>query len=439
MPEEQPRPDDAAGDDSDASGTEGRSEETGEPKAASESKPRPVPVSRSTGSATRTSRDSVVDEITPEYVEEETRRNDFVLRWAVVLLALLAGLTMIDDTRTLVHVKSGEHLASNGFLPPTTDPFSIAAADRTWANTEWLFDLLVFGVYSLGGPVGLTILKAVLAAATFGFVVGTSRSGASTWWGSICAAIAIMVCVLRFEALPELITLLGLAITLRLLVGWKQSGGGGMPWGLFPLFLVWANMDARVYLGLAVLLLYGLGEVLGWVLESTAAFETGTERTNYWIAVAGCLVAMLCNPFGWATLTAPFEFYAGYYPAMRSFVSAGVAEGATIPFADLQYFSLFSSEYWSRPDIAGVCGLFLLLVAFAAAGLNHRRLDVGALFRQRRKTVRKHKRFLFNSNLCERPLHRGAQAEQNRLGKRRREGHDPDRQTAGGKTCGKRQ
>ncbi|MCH7989673.1 MAG: hypothetical protein IID46_11080, partial [Planctomycetes bacterium] len=61
--------------------------------------------------------------LTPELVEDEAIRGDFVLRWAVILLALLLGCTKISETATLVHIKSGEYMAGHGVLPPRTDVF----------------------------------------------------------------------------------------------------------------------------------------------------------------------------------------------------------------------------------------------------------------------------------------------------------------------------
>ncbi|MCA9095728.1 MAG: hypothetical protein KDA68_19750, partial [Planctomycetaceae bacterium] len=98
--------------------------------------------------------------LTPEDVQDEAVRGDFVIRWAVVLLALLMGFSLIDQTMTLVHVKSGEYLSANGFLPPHGgDPFSATAEKRTWINLSWLFDLVAAGAYGAGSWLGVSILK----------------------------------------------------------------------------------------------------------------------------------------------------------------------------------------------------------------------------------------------------------------------------------------
>lgn len=72
--------------------------------------------------------------LTPELVEDEAIRGDFMLRWAVVLLTLLFAWTKIDDSRVLVQIRSGEYMAGHGFLPPATDVFSATAQARPWIN-----------------------------------------------------------------------------------------------------------------------------------------------------------------------------------------------------------------------------------------------------------------------------------------------------------------
>ncbi len=93
--------------------------------------------------------------LTPELVEEEAIRGDFMLRWAAILLAMLLGWMLIDQTSVLVNVKSGQHLASHGIVPSSTDVFAATTADRRWVNLSWLWDLMVSGVYGTIGPSGL--------------------------------------------------------------------------------------------------------------------------------------------------------------------------------------------------------------------------------------------------------------------------------------------
>src|SRR5579872_6423751 len=152
--------------------------------------------------------------LTPEIVEEEAIRGDFVLRWAVVLLAFLLGSTHIVETPTLVHVKTGQYLLTHGILPPRNDVFSYTALERPWANLSWGFDLLTAGLHAIGQFTALSLAKAIVIAVAFWLIGRISRPGTSTWWGSICGVLAMLGCHLRMSAQPTIVTLLGLALVM---------------------------------------------------------------------------------------------------------------------------------------------------------------------------------------------------------------------------------
>ncbi len=311
--------------------------------------------------------------LTPELVEDEAIRGDTMLRWAVVLLAFLLGCTQIAETATLVHVKSGQYMAGNGWLPPTHDVFSYTAQDRPWVNLSWLFDLAAAGVFAVGCAVGLSVIKAVLAAVIFGLVVHISRAGVSTWWGSVSAALALLACTPQFTAQPELVTLLGIAGTLWWLVRWQAEGASVRLWTLPVLFAVWSNLDDRIFLGLALLLLYAVGEAVGHLLGRRGLADRN-RRKQLWTVLAVCFVAALLNPFGWNSLTAPLTLYGVEYPALRAHW------GSSPPVDDLRYYCLFDPVHWKTLSHHTLAGLLLLVAAVVSFVLNRTRVKIGHVF-----------------------------------------------------------
>lgn len=310
--------------------------------------------------------------LTPELVEEEAIRGDFVLKWAVVLLAFMLGSSRIAETATLVHVKTGQFLAANGILPPANDVFSYTASDRPWTNLSWGFDLLAAGIHSLGDWAGLSLFKAFVAALAFLLVVRITRPGLPTWWGAVCAAIALLACHVRLSMQPALVTLVGTSVTLWLVHNWQQQTSPcNRIWLLVPLFLVWSNVDPRMFIGLGLLALYGVGDGLGAALGWGASLRPDSRR-KFWLVFAGCVVAAMIHPFGWKTLAAPAMIYGGEYAAFRSSVRDASA------VADLQYFPLTFGPVWaaSNLDISFLAGLLLVAVAAVSFVLNGRRLEL---------------------------------------------------------------
>ncbi len=315
--------------------------------------------------------------LTPELVEEEAIRGDFVLRWAVVLLAFLYALTQVAETASLVHVKTGRYLLGHGVLPPRTDVFSYAAADRVWVNLSWGFDLLLGGVYALSGWGGITLVKAVLAALTFGLVVHTSRRTAPTWWSAVCAAATVLAVHERFVALPGLITLLGLAATLFILEGNRglttAAASSRRYWTLIPLFFLWSNLDSRMFFGLALLVLYGLGDLLGKLLKTGESLDASAKRP-FWMAVGGSFAATLVHPFLWRPLLAPATVYGIEYPTFREYLNK-VFEGKLPLNQVVSLMPVWTDRFWDAPNLAVWCSVGVITVCLIMLILNAGRLE----------------------------------------------------------------
>ncbi|MBI1313708.1 hypothetical protein GC176_20640 [bacterium] len=306
--------------------------------------------------------------LTPELVEDEAIRGDFMLRWAVVLLALLLGCREITETSSLVRIKTGEYLASHGFLPPANDVFSYTATERPWVNTAWLFDLIVGGVYGIGGAVAVSLLTAVMAAVILYFVVHITRPELPTWWTAFCAGATLFVLQTEFTALPELVTLLGVAWTLRGLVHWSQTGKRSALWCLVGSLAVWGNLDPRAFIGWILIAAYALGTVLSDRFGRRTHHETACLRDLGLATVAG-FVALLINPFGWHTITAPVSLYTVQLPALVEYLGSG----------ELLNYPLYFKGLWQPLAIPIAVGVGVLVLAVLTSLLNFRRLDLGLL------------------------------------------------------------
>jgi len=302
-----------------------------------------------------------------------------MLRWAVVLLACLLACTEIAETATLVHIKTGQYISANGMLPPSTDVFSsTVAGERPWVNLSWLFDVACAGVYSVTGAAGLSLIKAMLAGLTFFFVVNTSRSGISSWFGSVIAAMLLLVSFEQFTTRPEVLTLLGVALVVWLLNRWAEDTANRSLWALVPIILVWSNFDSRMFLGLAVVLFYAMGQSVGRMLSRNGQLDAYAGK-HLWMVFAACLVAAMINPFGWHALASPGALYGVEYPAFRAYIGP-VIDAARVPHDSVQYFPMVSAVVWQSLSHQTVAGLLLLLAALVTISLNWDNVDWGHVF-----------------------------------------------------------
>jgi tetratricopeptide (TPR) repeat protein len=304
--------------------------------------------------------------LTPELVEDEAIRGDFVIRWTVVGLALLLGISPISDTRTLVHLKTGQFMASHGFLPPARDVFSYTATDRHWVNLSWMFDLLASGVHAVSGGIGLSILQGLVAGVAFGLLAHTYRPDIRTWWGSICAALALLVCYPQFTTQPELITLLGMSLLLWLIVRSETATSPKLLWSCVGVIWVWSQFDSRAFLGWQLLLVMAIGEYF-------RRGDDAPQQRALWgqVALAGVAVTLL-HPFLWESWLASVRLYATEYPALQQIFSRPGR-------VELGFHPIWHEQFWMSINHNSIAALVLFAATVTSLVLNRERLHPGHL------------------------------------------------------------
>ena len=386
LSEEQPRPEDPFGDnpaestadsqrDSPRGNVSGESHSGSGPVGGDDPPPDEAPVDKADEGIAADLDDDLPEwePLTPEILEEEALRGDFMLRWAVVLLAALVGCLQIGETDPLVHVRSGQQLLAHGFIPQGQDTLSATAAGRNWTNSSWLFDIGTAAVYGLSGWPGVVLVKAAVCALIFYLLVDIALPGIPTWWTAIVGGLALAACMPSLTARPELVTLLGLTSLLWLLFSPRPANTQRL-WYLLPLlFLFWGNLDPRVFIGLAVLGAHLLGTWLD-SLRGSANVDSDESRLR---ALAGgslfSLAACLANPFGWKVWTAPWQMYVIEFPRARDYFSR-------LNPRRIGLTSAWMDDYWSEIDPFTVAACLLLVAALISLALNWKRLRCGWAF-----------------------------------------------------------
>ena len=320
-----------------------------------------------TAQVSKSSEGLPVDEImTPEIAQEEALRGDFVIRWAVILLAVLLGWTHITSTTTLVQLRTGQMLRANGILPPRNDTFfTHTMAMEPWVNPSWLGDLFLSCLYDLGGATALTIWNVLLAGLCFWLISRISRPGVSTWWGSLCALAALIACFPLLTPGPSSMTVLGLALVLTLLQRTIESPHGNSLWYFSPILFLWSNFDERAYYGVAIVLLFAIGRLLQPAAPGC--------RKRLLAATVSAVVASCVHPFPGSVFTAPMQFHNSFLPAMNAY---GGSLSQEFPHLWLQVFDVAA---WTGNGPYLWAAAVLLGLTVIACFLNFRKLDLGLL------------------------------------------------------------
>lgn len=215
--------------------------------------------------------------------------------WALGLaLACVAGwlcLSPIRDADTWWHLKTGE-LIWRTWSVPRVDPFSYVLNGRSWVAFEWLFELLMYGVYALAGTSGILALKGAAVAAAF--LLYFRAAGATAWAASLLSVVAILD-VHFFVERPQIADYLFLGLLLnRLLPLEGEDPPRRLWWELPALAALWTNLHGAV------------GAMVAVILGIRAASEP--ERARPWaLLAAACGAAVLINPYGLRIVTHAYE------------------------------------------------------------------------------------------------------------------------------------
>lgn len=218
---------------------------------------------------------------------------DHVWLWAAIaLIALRPLLTPVPPNDFWWHMATGRLIAETGAIP-VVDQFSYTQAGEPFYNQSWLAQLLLYGVYSLGGMPMLIVLQAVVLATAYGLLLllCIRRSGALR----LSVALLLMTTMpLSFDnwiVRPQSYAFPIFAAFLYILTAWRynsfrdetaqgRSGWlrGHRLWLLPPLMVVWVNLHGSFVLGGVLIALVFAGELAArWWADRQAAAAWATR------------------------------------------------------------------------------------------------------------------------------------------------------------------
>ena len=95
--------------------------------------------------------------------EEKTKRYKFHIIIAILIIVYCIGIAPKGlQNDTFYTIKVGEYISQNGIGNLTEDPFSWNELPYTFPH--WLYDTIMYGIYSIGGMLGIYISSIVLTS-----------------------------------------------------------------------------------------------------------------------------------------------------------------------------------------------------------------------------------------------------------------------------------
>src|SRR4029453_1126938 len=179
------------------------------------------------------------------------------LFWAFVSWDWPKFLFLQSDTFWLI--ETGRYIIEQHALP-AHDIYSFTRPGGTWVVYQWFFEVLLAGLFAMGGWLLVSLLATLVLA--WLFFVDIPRSALSVKANVLVIVPVILLAVLAslpdlVAVRPQLVTFVLLWLTQKLLNRNWPSPNRTL-WLLVPIMLVWANVHISFVIQLAVLAIYTL-------------------------------------------------------------------------------------------------------------------------------------------------------------------------------------
>lgn len=218
----------------------------------------------------------------------------------------MLALTPRLDTDLWWHLKAGQFIVHTGTVP-TRDFMTFTFRGHAWTDHEWLSEVMMYGLYKLGGLWALIILFAVVITLTFGLVyLAMRQKGVHPMLALFVTAIAFMSSTGSWGPRIQMLSLLFLALFTLVLNRYIRQPSRRVLIALPLLMLIWANLHGGFVLGLVLIGATLVGEWLN--LISGRGNLDLVQLRDLGIALVASFVITIVNPHTYHLLLYPLTF-----------------------------------------------------------------------------------------------------------------------------------
>jgi hypothetical protein len=293
------------------------------------------------------------------FVSEKTRLNrvlDVFLIVGLFCLVFLLSFRRMSDYDLWGHLKAGEYFFKTGSIL-TTHYFNCSWPEFPYLNHEWLFQAIVYGLYSTGGEALIVGLQVFLVAVSFAVLYRTARIYSDNIPLIVFVlALGVSASSHRFALRPQHFSYVFLLINLFCLHQYTE-GRTKYIYLLPPVMLLWVNIHAESLWGIVVPGVFLVIEVFRVHIKKEKAGKEDLKKL--FLVCMLIALASLINPFTYKTVIWPFLVMSEQF--------AGVEE--LLPSTTLRY-----RPFWVY------FGLFVVSILFSLKRGKTHFMIIAALF-----------------------------------------------------------
>ena len=240
----------------------------------------------------------------------------------VIVLAAAFALRRLSNTDTWWHLAAGRWIIDHKTIP-NFDTLSWTVPDHPWINVQWLFDVIIYGIYKLGGASLLVVCSMTAYVGAVAVMLVNIRRYVGPIMAAILGVWAVLIAQERFEIRPEMFSYLFLQVLLWLYATGRTSNSKRL-WAVPAVLCLWANSHSLFILGAVVIVCQMLGSLITDLPILPQGWRRPVDpsvRKHVLVTGAVALAATLINPFFIKGVFFPFKLMSrisGDNPVFRS-------------------------------------------------------------------------------------------------------------------------
>ena len=182
-------------------------------------------------------------------MENNKKLTRYKFHVVIAILLIIYCISMAPkglQNDTFYTIKVGEYIAQNGIGNLTTDPFSWHELPYTFPH--WLYDLSIFGIYSLGGMTGIYISTIILTCILGLSIYFTSNKiSKNAPVSALITFIAMYLLQPYLAARAQIVTFSLMVLTIYLIEKFLENAKKRYAVGLVALSLLIVNLHMAVW------------------------------------------------------------------------------------------------------------------------------------------------------------------------------------------------